>query len=189
MSFAEKIKHNFDLSDKSINTLLENMEEISYSKGDIIVYEGQRNDYIYFVESGIVHCYVLRDGKHRAILFAFEGNALILTSSFSGDKMSRQTLEASTDTKLLRITQRKIEELYSESVELANWGRRLAEKVLYDYEKYFTDYFWADKGTQYFTMIKEYPQLLQKISLKELASYLNITPQSLSRIRAQKKSD
>ena len=61
------------------------------------------------------------------------------------------------------------------------------EKTIQEYEHYFIEYYWADKGHQYQMLIKEFPQLLQRVSLKEIASYLNITPQSLSRIRAHLK--
>lgn len=80
-----------------------------------------------------------------------------------------------------------MEILFEQSVGLANWGRKLAGKALTEYEHYFIDYFFTDKGTQYRNIIKEYPKLLQRVSQKELASYLNITPQSLSRIRANMK--
>ena len=63
--------------------------------------------------------------------------------------------------------------------------RRLCEERLRRYEAYFADYTWMDKGRQYERLLREYPQLLQRIALKDLASYLMLTPQSLSRIRAE----
>lgn len=95
--------------------------------------------------------------------------------------MNIETME---DTTLLKISRKVLEEIFSSSVEMANWGRRLMEKSLLEYEHYFIDYFWANKSIQYRMIMKEYPELLQRVSLKELASYLNVTPQTLSRIRA-----
>ena len=57
--------------------------------------------------------------------------------------------------------------------------------LLYEmHEDYFADYAWRGKREQYGRMLREYPQLLQRIALKDLAAYLFLTPQSLSRIRA-----
>ena len=75
--------------------------------------------------------------------------------------------------------------LFAESVELANWGRRLVEKQLVECERYFTEYYWQDKKTQYLRLLGEYPDLLRRVPLKDLASYLDVTPQSLSRIRSR----
>lgn len=99
-------------------------------------------------------------------------------------KFTLETLEFST---LVKISRSHLEYLFLHSLELANWGRKLMEKTIQEYEHYFIEYYWADKGHQYQMLIKEFPQLLQRVSLKEIASYLNITPQSLSRIRAHLK--
>ena len=55
------------------------------------------------------------------------------------------------------------------------------------HEEYFADFAWRDKSEQYKRVLREYPQLLQRIALKDLAAYLFLTPQSLSRIRAEIK--
>ena len=64
---------------------------------------------------------------------------------------------------------------------------RKAEEQLRRHEEYFADFAWRDKSEQYKRMLREYPQLLQRIALKDLAAYLFVTPQSLSRIRAEIK--
>ena len=61
---------------------------------------------------------------------------------------------------------------------------RKAEEQLRRHEEYFADFAWRDKSEQYKRVLREYPQLLQRIALKDLAAYLFLTPQSLSRIRA-----
>jgi len=74
--------------------------------------------------------------------------------------------------------------LFAGNVGLADWGRRMAEEQLRRHEDYFADYAWRDKREQYGLMLRKYPQLMQRIALKDLAAYLFLTPQSLSRIRA-----
>ena len=55
------------------------------------------------------------------------------------------------------------------------------------YEDFCAVCAWRGKREQYGRMLREYPQLLQRIALKDLAAYLFLTPQSLSRIRARVK--
>lgn len=186
MNFTEAMRVRFGLSDESLDAIRDAMEEVRYPKGETIVGEGCRNDSVYFVGEGFVRSYAWREGICRTFRFAFAGEPA-LTASASPGRISRLTLEASADSLLLRIPCGRLEALYRQSVELANWGRLLAEEQLADYEHYFLDYYWADKATQYDTLVREYPALLRNASLKEIASYLNITPQSLSRIRARRR--
>jgi steroid 5-alpha reductase family enzyme len=82
------------------------------------------------------------------------------------------------------LPREEIDRLFAADAELADWGRRMAEEQLRRHEDYFADYAWRGKREQYGRMLREYPQLLQRIALKDLAAYLFLTPQSLSRIRA-----
>lgn len=61
----------------------------------------------------------------------------------------------------------------------------MAENVIFETEIFWSDYYGLDKKEQYKRLMKQYPELLQRVSLGEIASYLDITPQSLSRIRRE----
>lgn len=185
MAFPELLQQQHKLSDNSIQLLLEDAKTEIYGKKEIVIQEGQRDDYIYFVEQGSVRGFVEREDKQISLLFAFEGDMAATIPGLSGTtKFSIETLEAAT---LVKISRARLEKLFQHSIELANWGRKLMEKSMREYEHYFVEYYWTDKGRQYQMLVKEYPQLLQRVSLKEIASYLNITPQTLSKIRAHIK--
>ncbi len=63
-------------------------------------------------------------------------------------------------------------------------GTAHGEEQLRRHEDYFADYAWRGKREQYGRMLREYPSCCSRIALKDLAAYLFLTPQSLSRIRA-----
>ena len=186
MESLDRIKVWNSLSEKSLMYLSGSLKKVSFSKKEIIVSEGQRNRYTYFVIKGAVRAYVLRDGKYRIAFFAFDGDMATFVPGTT-QIISKLTLEALEDTTLYRISNSDIEKLFNESIELANWGRALLEKHLIECEHYFTDYFRGDKSAQYIALIKEYPELLQRVTLKDLADYIDLTPQSLSRIRSKIK--
>lgn len=181
--FIKKQQEIYPISNEGIEMLLRDMVEIKCKKGERIVNEGQHNRNAYFVKQGLVRNYVMREDKDITLWFASEGEmavggpGAILT-------MNAETLE---DSVLMKISLVKLEDLYHRSLELANWGRKLLEKYLLEYEHYFTHYSWNDAGEQYKMWAKAYPELMQRIPLKYIASYLQITPQSLSRIRAKNK--
>ena len=186
MTFPEILQQQYKLSDASLLLLLEGSKTEKYNKKEIVIREGHRDDYIYFVEKGSARGFVERGNKQISLLFAFEGDMATTISGLTGTrtKFSIETLEATT---LVKISRAHMENLFQHSIELANWGRKLMEKSMREYEHYFIEYYWIDKGRQYQMLIKEYPKLLQRVSLKEIASYLDITPQTLSRIRAHIK--
>ena len=187
MTFSNILQQQYKLSSDSILLLLKDAITISFNKKEPIVQEGQRNDYIYFVEKGSVRGFIEREGKEFTLLFAFEGDMAATMPNLSQTPTAKFTLETLESSTLVKISRSHLEYLFLHSLELANWGRKLMEKTMQEYEHYFIEYYWADKGLQYQMLIKEFPQLLQRVSLKEIASYLNITPQSLSRIRAHLK--
>ena len=83
------------------------------------------------------------------------------------------------------ISKSEIDKLCAESLELSNLLRKMFEShalIIENELMIFADY--ADSSDRYLAIMKREPELLQRISLKKLASYLLITPQSLSRIRA-----
>lgn len=186
-NFITKLQKHYPISDVSRERLLLDMEEVPFSKGDFVLREGQRNHYAYFVKTGFSRAFAVRDDKDLTLWFAGEGEMAVLTPGHTPNPISNVNIEALENSILLRISRQKMESLFEESVELANWGRRLAESFLLEYEHFFINYSWTDASQQYDTLIKEYPELLQKASLKQIASYLGITPQSLSRIRATMK--
>lgn len=173
------------LTNEESQILTDLMHQVSFGKKELIIQEGARDDYTYFVEHGSVRSYVLRGGNPVTLGFSFEGDLVGSFLGTTGRQTARATVETLEPSVLVKISRQKLERLFESSVKLANWARKLAEKRLSEYDDYFTEYFWTDKETQYLKIMQEYPELLQRISLKELASFLNVTPQTLSRIRAR----
>lgn len=181
-SFVSSQREIYPLSDEAVQVLLEEAEEVRFTKNEQILTEGRRTDVVYFVKEGFARTYVLRDGKDLTLWFTAPGDML------SGAPVTTSVLNAEVleNSVLLKFSARKLEMLFCQSLELANWGRKLAEHYLSTYEHYFIHYSYTDAKAQYERLLREYPDLIRKVPLKHIASYLQITPQSLSRIRANR---
>lgn len=173
------------LSTRAAELLAHHATVSRHLRKEIIAEEGARDADLCFVAEGSVRSYVMREERCVIIGFGFEGDPTSSTFGAWPGGVARQTVETMEPTTLVRIPRSEIDALMAADVELADWGRRMAEERLRNHEEYFADYAWRDKGAQYKRMLREYPQLLQRIALKDLASYLFVTPQSLSRIRAE----
>lgn len=181
-SFKNYQRKIYPLSDQALELLLGEAEEVRFRKGEQVLAEGRRQDVVYFVKEGLTRVYLLRDGKDMTLWFTGPGE-MIADSSGTVSPLNAEVLE---DSVLLKMSSRRLEELFWHSLELANWGRKLAEHYLSEYEHYFICYSGTEARFQYERLVREHPDLIQKVPLKHIASYLQITPQSLSRIRAKK---
>ena len=187
MEFTEILRGRYGLSERAAGVLMRHAAQSVHARKEIIVEEGQRDQEIRFVTEGSARSYVMREDKCVIFSFSFEGDPATSTLGTQPGGLSRQTIETMEPATLVRIPRARMDELFAGNAELADWGRRMAEEQLRRHEEYFADFAWRDKSEQYKRMLREYPQLLQRIALKDLAAYLFVTPQSLSRIRAEIK--
>lgn len=179
-SFIAQQRQVYPLSDEAVRLLLDEMEEIAYPKGAFSVCEGDRDPYVWFVKTGFTRAYVERELKDVTLWFASAGELV----NISYRDIAAYNLEMVEDTVLLRLYASKMEELCEHSLELSNWMRKLLDYYLREYENYFINDSWSDAREQYETLMRTRPDLFQRVPLKHIASYLQITPQSLSRIRS-----
>lgn len=181
-SFIKKITEIHPLSVESAQKLTRLFEvEEEVSKGALILEEGQRNNYIIFLKEGFVRAFVRMEEQENTLWFAKAGSPI---GAYRGDLSTIyvQALEKSAICKCLRS---ELEQLCLLDLEIANWGRKLAEYYLELNVHYISQYASLDAERRYELLMKEYPEVLQKASVKEIASYLKIAPQSLSRIRGK----
>lgn len=184
MDFARILHERYGLSDEGIGRLTEHATRTEHARKETVIEEGQRDPDLCFVAEGSVRTFVMREDKCVIFSFSFEGDPATSTLGMQPGGVSHQTIETMEPTTLVRIPRSHMDTLFAQNAELADWGRRMAEEQLRRHEDYFADYAWRDKREQYERMLREYPQLMQRIALKDLAAYLFLTPQSLSRIRA-----
>ena len=173
----------YPVSDESMRLLAEGMEEVVAPKGSFPVYEGDRDPYVWFVKEGLARSFVERDMRDVTLWFVSSGEIV----NMSYREIAAYNLEMVEDTVLLRIPARRLEELCEQTLDLANWMRKLLDYYLREYENYFINDSWSDAREQYETLLRTRPDLFQRVPLKHIASFLQITPQSLSRIRASVK--
>lgn len=178
--FIEQQRQVYPMSDEAIQLLTSDMEEVFFAKGELSVQEGSRDPYVWFVKTGLVRAYIELDTKDITLWFACDGEMI----NFVYRDMAVYNVEMVEDTILLRIPANKLERLFEQSHDIAVWGLKLLDYYLREYENYFINDSWSDAREQYESLMRTRPDLFQKVPLKHIASYLQITPQSLSRIRS-----
>ena len=174
----------YPLPEESVVALYNQMTEISLRKKELLLNANDRNNNIYFLVSGLMRVYTIIDGVERIADFIKPGYFVNILSQTSFIPTSKACVEAMEQCVVLSINNKELESLYETSVELANWGRVYSEKEVNQFNHFFSHLYFLSPEKLYEEAIRTLsPQLLQKIPLKYLASYLNRTPESLSRIR------
>lgn len=187
-SFIEEFCTNYGINAPSAESLLKHMHEVNFKKGDMIFKPDAFNDNLYIVHTGIWRAFRPKDGEESTIWFAFHATVVINIWCYHYAIPSQIGIVAETDGKAFVLPRKKLEELCSHSLEIANTVRHIFEAHAASYEVSITSRLDCNDGHErYLSILDKHPELLQFVPLNKLASYLLVTPQSLSRIRANIK--
>lgn len=126
----KKFCKKYKLPEKSLFELLSHMEEISFSKGELIIEKGERNSNFYLIKKGIWRAYYLADGTENSLWFATPGDAAFSSWGYVDDKPSQVNIESVNDSTAYCISKTKLEALFAHSIEMANFGRKIFEREI-----------------------------------------------------------
>ncbi|MFH6769332.1 Crp/Fnr family transcriptional regulator [Gaetbulibacter aquiaggeris] len=142
-------------------------------------------NYISFIESGVVRLYIPKEDPEKEITFGFSFKDQFISAydSFLTQTPSAYQLQALTETSLLSITYDDLQEVYNKT-QIGNLiGRLTAERLFLLKSKREQNLLNLSAEERYMKLFKERPELLKVIPLKYISSYIGVTPQALSRIR------
>lgn len=137
----------------------------------------------HFIKQGIVRAYTSVDGKEITFWVGKEGATLVSMKGYVNDEPGYETMELMEDSVLYVLKRKKLKELFSEDLHIANWGRRYAEMELLATEERLISMLSAIASERYKELLEKEPDLLQRLPLGSIATYLGVTQTSLSRIR------
>jgi len=160
-----------------------NLEEVNYNKNDLLCSAGQVEQYIYFIHAGLVRVYFQKDDEELTLNFHFENEFVTSFSSFLTQTPSRVAVQALAKIQASRIHYQAINELYSQSHIGERMGRLIAESLYLAKTNREIDLLSLSAEEQYLNLLQKNPRFISYLSVKHLASYLGIQPESLSRIR------
>jgi CRP-like cAMP-binding protein len=150
---------------------------------EVLLKQGSTCKSMFFLQKGIVRGYYEKDGKSVTNWFAVDNDIVTSLSSFIAQKPSYESIETLTDCELYHISYPALQDIYKISPEMNTIGRLLTEQYYVILEERVIALQFYTAKERYDAFMLRYPQLLQKIPLGIIASYLGVTQSSLSRIR------
>ncbi|UTW63071.1 Crp/Fnr family transcriptional regulator [bacterium SCSIO 12741] len=185
-SFKTIFSEKYSLSPVACDTLFSEMKEVEKKKGEILIREGEVHSSIYFIKKGALRSFYINDeGKDVTLWFGFEADVAASLSNVIELKPSVENIEFLEDSTILKIQRSVLFDLYHSNLELANFGRHLAEIALIEMEQQILSTQFVDAKSRYKALIQKSPHVLQRVKLGHIASYLGISQVTLSRIRAE----
>lgn len=139
---------------------------------------------LFFVKDGVLRIIKpMEDGRQFTYFFVSEGRFCSILNSFNNQVPATEMIQAATDTEVLSINHNKLTELYGEISYLQELITQITHQGLLDKINTRNAYVGLDATEQYKLFLSQQPDVATRVSVSDMASYLGITPQSLSRIR------
>jgi CRP-like cAMP-binding protein len=171
------------LSEEQWQDIARYFKEKKLAKNEYLFREGQTSQHIYFICSGLIRNYYLKDGVEVTRHFALENELLSAYVSFLTQTPTLENVHTLEDCELLEISYDDLQRIYTLYPVWGNFFRQLLEKVYIETTKRIEGFICKTAEERYIDLITRRPYLVQRVSLQHLATYLGITPVSLSRIR------
>lgn len=184
MSFAlEQLLSNMPLDTAS--RFREEMRSRRFLRHERLLGEGQTERFLSIVEEGIVRAFFRRGDREFTTDFIFPGQFACAYDSFITRNPSELQLEALTDGRLSALSYDSLQRLYSENGHSQIVGRKAAENLYLQKAQRERSLLADTPEERYRRLLEAHPEYIQLIPLRYLASWLGVSPETLSRIRAR----
>ncbi|MDB5284463.1 MAG: Crp/Fnr family transcriptional regulator [Bacteroidota bacterium] len=137
----------------------------------------------YFINKGLARLYFLKEGEEINANFVFENGFITSFESFLLQNQSRQVVETLEESELLVLRKHKLDELTKAFPKFNIFNKIMAEQAFFMLQRRASSFILDSAEQRYLDMVQQRPNILERIPQHMIASYLGVTPVSLSRIR------
>ncbi len=167
-----------------LEDIISYFEKETVQKNTLLVKEGQVCSKLYIVEKGVGRSYYLKeDGKEITQWFFVEGQFMSSIESFFQQNPSLYYLEMLEDSVVYSITRENLDLLFARYHNMEKLGRLLSTEMLTRVVNKLNAIQFQTARERYDYMLNEYPDIVNRVALGHIASYLGMTQETLSRIR------
>ena len=171
------------LTPPAIEVLGNILVPMKFQKGDTILEEGKVCRALYFVEKGMVRQYYYKNKKDVTEHFSFEGRIVFCIESFLKQEPSRLIVEALENTVLYAIPYDALHTLMVRNQEMEMLYRKILEHVAISSQAHADSQRFETAAERYDRLLREKPEIILRAPMVHIASFLQMTPETLSRVR------
>lgn len=185
----EKIIGLFDefpfLTDADKEAFAARLEIFTYEKGGLLEEEGKTSQYLHFIKSGAARSFYVRENKDITVSFSLDGEFVTAMHSFITRKPSYENIEVLEKSVVYRISYDDLQSLFVDNPRIARAYRMILEQyyIVLEEQAIFSKFKTARE--RYLELMEYRPKVIQKASVGHIASFLDMSIETLSRIRAR----
>lgn len=179
----ENIKTYCALSRQEVAFLEAAVHKRVYAKNEVIFREGRIANEIYFVTQGCVRLFYTVDGNDKTAFFYTEGQFICAGESYTFGTPAVESYQAIEATELYVFTKEKIEKLLEQSPKFEILARIATENELIKAQKLIASFVSQSAEERYLDLLDTEGDLFQRVQQQYIASYLGVSPETLSRIK------
>ena len=185
-SILQNIAKHVSLTSEEEALFLSKTETKTLKAKTLLLNSGEISKHTYFVNSGILRSFNINDNIVEHVLhFACQGWWIGDMYSYISQKPGNLFIEVLEDAEVVSIAKEDHQELYNEIPKLERFFRILAENSLVSHQERLMDNLSLTAEERFEKFCNKYPTLIQKISQKQIASYIGVTPEFFSKMKAR----
>lgn len=181
-----KARKCYPISDEALRAMLKEMHLVRLPKNTSLVQSGMIDNNVYFIEEGVTRSIFHKDGMDTTTWFSMEGDITFGMYSLYHNMPSLESVETLTDCTLYVIPIDRLNHLYEQYIDIANWGRVLHQEVNRLMSHVFVERLQLSPKERYDSFLMHFPGLANRVKLKYIAEFLGMSIYTLSRIRSGK---
>jgi len=182
----QNISKHITLTPEEELLFLSKTETKQYKAKTIILNAGEVSKYSYFVNSGLLRSFNINDNIVEHVLsFACEGWWIGDMYSLLSQKPGNLFIEVLEEAEVVLLSKENQEQLYKEIPKLERFFRILTENSLIAHQERLMDNLSLSAEERFDKFCKRYPTLIQKVPQKQIASYIGVTPEFFSKMKAR----
>ena len=187
-TLEDTIQSIYLLPEQALKDVLEHFQHQEYPKNYFLLKPGKTCQHLWFMTKGAVRFFYTNDiGKEMNTWFSLDNQIVTDTTSFVKQEPAQESIQLMEDSEMYSIEYTALQALLQKHHSFALWYIKLVElHYVTQIEDRLSDLQFLDAKQRYQKLLNLYPEIANRISLGNIASYLNITQETLSRIRADK---
>lgn len=184
-SFKKALLKTVKVDSSQLNLLMDLFELVSYKRNYEVIKENEIAEYFYFIYKGIIKVYFFKNDKPVVERFEKEGGFFGGNFTHLTKKPCTHVYEALEDVYLLRIKYKDLDALCKKSHDIERLYRVTMEFFHSTYAERLSSFKSLSSEERYHELMQHYGDITNRVPLKDIANYLNMTPETLSRVRSK----
>ena len=184
MDINEIIERVHHIPEASADKLASCLSEMSLPKGFRVLEAGKVETDIYFIRRGLARAFIPVDGEEITTSFSLEGGIVFSMDELYYNKLSEEFVETLEEVEAYRIKLTDLTHLFETNIEWCNWGRIIHQNEYRRLHRSHKERLTLPAKQRYEAFKSQFPEVCRRANLGYIASYLGITPSTLSRLRA-----